>query len=117
MPSNIFRGSVTGPSSTGGFPTFFPDLSRSPFNVGIGVTVNSSAVVWEVDHSFDYIGTLSSNFNGFISSAATWFAHSTLASQTSAAVGNYSFGVSAIRGNVVSGSSTGLTTFTFVQSG
>jgi hypothetical protein len=113
-----FRQTITGLSSTGGFATYFPDIyAKPPFNIGIGVTVNSSAVVWEVDHSFDYLGSLSSNFDGWISSAAFWFAHSTLAGQSSGAVGNYAFPVTAIRGNVVSGSSTGQVTFTFAQAG
>lgn len=126
MPANIYRATVTGLSSnasggaqtnSSGFPTFFPDLCRTPFNIGVGVTVNSTAVLWNCEFSFDYIGALSSNFVGFLSSLATWFQHSTLSGQSSNASGNFAFGVTAIRGNVTAGSSTGLTNFTFVQSG
>jgi hypothetical protein len=60
---------------------------------------------------------LSSNFVGFLASAATWFQHSTLSAQTSNANGNYAFGVTGIRLNVTAGSSTGQTTMTLVQAG
>jgi hypothetical protein len=118
MPSLPFRQTITGLSSTAGFATWFPDIyAKPPFNVGIGVEVNSTGVTWEIDHCFSYLGNLSSNFNGFQSSNATWFQHSTLAGQSSGAVGNYAFPVTAVRGNVVSGSSTGQVTFNFVQAG
>lgn len=126
MPSNIFRATVTGLSSnanngaqtnSSGFPTFFPDLYRTPFSIGVGVTVNSTAVLWNVEHSFDYIGTLSSNFVGFTASNATWFQHSTLSAISSNGNGNYAFGVTAVRLNVTAGSSTGTTTMTLVQAG
>jgi hypothetical protein len=126
MPSNIFRATVTGLSSnasngaqtnSSGFPTYYCDTRVTPFSIGVGVTVNSSAVVYNIEHTFDYIGTLSSNFVGFLASAATWFQHSTLSAQTSNANGNYAFGVTAVRLNVTAGSSTGTTTMTLVQAG
>jgi hypothetical protein len=121
MPANPFRATVTGLSSnagnqnSSGFPTYYCDLTRSPFSIGLGVEVNSTGVTWSVQHSFDYLGHISSNFNGFISSAATWFEHSTLSQQSTSAVGNYAFGVSAVRGIVTAGSSTGTVTFNFLQ--
>jgi hypothetical protein len=115
MPSIPFRATLTGLSSTAGFPTWFPDTYRTPFNIGICVTVNSTGVTWSIEHSFDYIGNLSSNFNRFISSAVTWFQHSTLSGQSSNANGNYAFPVTGIRLNVTAGSSTGTTTVTLIQ--
>jgi hypothetical protein len=114
LSSNATAGSQTNSS---GFPTYYCDLARTPFSIGVGVTVNSSAVVYNVEHTFDYIGTLSSNFVGFLASAATWFQHSTLSAQTSNANGNYAFGVTAVRLNVTAGSSTGTTTMTLAQAG
>jgi hypothetical protein len=128
MPANIFRATVTGLSSnasngaqtnSSGFPTYYCDTTRTPFSIGIGVTVNSTAAApsWNIEHSFDYIGNLSSNFVGFLASAATWFQHSTLSGQSSNANGNYAFGVSAIRLNVTAGASQQSTTMTLVQAG
>jgi hypothetical protein len=116
MPSVPFRQTITGLSSTAGFATWWPDYyGDTPFNVGIGVTVNSSNVSWNIEHTFDRLGNLSSNFNNFISSAATWFLHSTLSGQSSNASGNYAFAVTGIRLNVTAGSSTGTTTVTLIQ--
>lgn len=128
MPSNIFRATVTGLScnasngaqtNSSGYPTFFPDIDRSPFSIGVGVTMNSTAAApsWNVEFSFDYLGNLSSNQVGFLSSQATWFLHSTLSGQSSNANGNFAFGVSAIRLNVLAGSSIQNTTLTLVQAG
>jgi hypothetical protein len=128
MPSNIFRATVTGLSSnasngaqtnSSGYPTFFPDIIADPFSIGIGVTVNSTAAApsWNIEHTFDYLGNLSSNFTGFLSSAATWFQHSTLSGQSSNANGNYAFGVTGIRLNVTAGSSIQTTSMTLVQAG
>jgi hypothetical protein len=116
MPSVPFRATLTGLSSTAGFPTWFPDIyANTPFNIGIGVTVNSSAVTYNIEHSFDYTGNISTDFNGFTSSQATWFQHSTLSGQTSNSNGNYSFPVTAIRLNTTAGSSTGQVTVTLIQ--
>jgi hypothetical protein len=128
MPSNIFRATVTGLSSnasngaqtnSSGFPTYYCDLDRTPFSIGIGVTVNSTAAApsWNVEHTFDYLGNLSSNFVGFLASASTWFQHSTLSGQSSNANGNYAFGVTAIRLNVTAGSSIQTVTMTLVPAG
>ena len=128
MVSNIFRATVTGLSSnatggsqtnSSGYPTWYTDIDRTPFNVGIGVTVNSTAAApaWNIEHTFDYLGNLSSNFVGFLASAATWFQHSTLSGQSSNANGNYAFGVSAVRLNVTAGSSIQTVTMTLVPTG
>jgi len=126
MPANIFRATVTGLSSnanngaqtnSSGYPTYYPDIYVTPFSIGIGVTVNSTGVTWNIEHTFDYLGNLSSNFVGFLASAATWFQHSTLSNQSSNGNGNYAFGVTGIRLNVTAGSSTGTTTMTLVQAG
>ena len=127
MPANIYRVTVTGLSSgvaggnqnSSGFPMYFPDLAKTPFSIGIGVTMNSTAAApsYNVEHSFDYLGNLSSNQIGFTASNATWFQHSTLSGQSSNSNGNYAFGVSAIRLNVTAGASQQQTTLTLVQAG
>jgi hypothetical protein len=112
MPSNPFRATLTGLSSTSGFPTWFPDTAVRPFSVGIGCAVNSSAATYNVEHSFDFTGS-----SIFISSNATWFQNSTISAASSNLTGSYSFPVAAIRLNVTAGSSTGTVAFTAVQAG
>lgn len=122
MPSNPVKLTVTGLSSgaatyAAGYPTWMPDISVRPFNIGIGAIVNSSNVTYNVEHSFDYLGQFSSNFNGWVSSAATWFPNSGITAAASNANGNYAFPVSAIRINVTAGSSTGMVTAYLNQAG
>ena len=73
--------------------------------------MNSSAISYNVEASLDFSGSSS-----FISSAATWFS-SGLSASTSNALASFGFPVSALRLNVVSGSSTGTVTASFVQAG
>ena len=73
--------------------------------------MNSSAMSYNVEASLDFSGSSS-----FISSAATWFS-SGLSASTSNALTSFGFPVSALRLNVVSGSSTGTVTASFVQAG
>jgi hypothetical protein len=111
MPSIPFRATVTGLSSTNGTPVWFPDTAVRPFSVGIGCVVNSSAVTYNIEHSFDYTGS-----STFISSAATWFS-SAISAATSNTFGSYGFPVSALRLNVTAGSSTGTVSVTAIQAG
>ncbi len=108
---------VTGLSSTFGLGSslvLYPDIMQTPFNIGIGVTCNSTSAItsYNVEHSFDYTGS-----SVFISTAATWFQNSTLSAASSNLTGNYAFPVSAIRLNVTAGSSTGTVTLTALQAG
>jgi hypothetical protein len=108
---------VTGLSSTFGLGSslvFYPDLMLTPFNIGIGVTCNSTSAIttYNVEHSFDFTGS-----SVFISSNATWFQNSTLSGASSNLTGNYSFPISAIRLNVTAGSSQGNITTTCTQAG
>lgn len=117
MPSNPVVLTITGLSSSSGFPMWMPDYGVRPFNIGIGVVVSSTAasLTYNVEHSFDYQGNLSSDFNGFISSAATWFVNTGISSAGGNANGNYAFPVSAIRLNVTTGSSLQTINATFMQ--
>ncbi len=105
---------MTGLSSTSGTPLWFPDPVQNPFNIGIGVVVNSTAAApsWSVQASFDYTGS-----SAFISSNATWFELSGLASASSNATGNIAFPTTALRLNSIAGSSTQIVTATIIQAG
>jgi hypothetical protein len=114
MPSNRVVLTLTGLSSSSGYPLWVPDTAVRPFNIGFGVVFSSTATsnVINVEHSFDYSGS-----SAFISSNATWFQNSTASGATSNVVGNYAFPVAAIRLNSTAGSSTTTVTATFLQAG
>jgi hypothetical protein len=105
---------VTGLSSTAGFPILVPDVTQTPFNIGIGCVMNSTSAItsYNIEHTFDYTGS-----SVFISSNATWFQNSTISGASSNLTGNYAFPVSAIRPNVTAGSSQGTLTVTMIQAG
>jgi hypothetical protein len=111
MPSSPVRQSITGLSSTSGFPLWFPDVAVRPFSVAVSAVINSTTISYNVECSLDYTGS-----STFISTAATWFS-SALSAATSNALASFGFPVSALRLNVVSGSSTGTVAATFVQAG
>jgi hypothetical protein len=95
-----------------------PDIYIRPFNIGIGVSASSSATTYSIQHTFDYIGGLSSNFVGWISSAAQWYDNTGISGAAGSSVnGNYAFPVSAIRLNVLSGSSQTVVTAKLIQAG
>ena len=105
---------LTGLSSTNGFPTLFPDVLMNPFNVGISCVCNSTSAItaYNVEHTFDYTGS-----SAFVSSNATWFQNSTISAASSNLTGNYAFPVSAIRLNVTAGASQGTIMVTAIQAG
>jgi hypothetical protein len=128
MPSNIVlqvQGLSTSSasatvSSFGGYPLWMPDLTQTPFNIGIVVECSSTATTYNIEHSQDYQGYLSSDFNGWnpSSTAGTvWLANTGINGATGNTAGNYAFPVSAIRLNVVSGSSQTVTTAMLIQAG
>lgn len=113
MPTLPFRVTQTGVSTTAGFTsTFFPDYMIRPFNIGVGTVVNSTAVTFSVEHTFDYTGS-----SAFISSNATWFPNTGITAKSTNTDGNYAYPVTAIRLNVTAGSSTGTVTMTLIQAG
>jgi len=112
-----WRNTVTGLSSTFGLGSslaFFPDLTRTPFNISTACICNSTSAItsYNVEHSFDYTGS-----SVFISSNATWFQNSTISAASSNLTGNYAYPVTAIRLNVTAGSSQGNVTMTAIQAG
>ncbi len=120
MPINAKVFTITGLSSSAsnGYDIWVPDTSIRPFNIGIGCVINSSAVTYSIEHTFDYNNSNTANPpNKFISTAATWFQNSTIAGATGNLTGNYAFPETAIRLNVTAGSSTGTVTATLVQAG
>lgn len=126
MPQNPAAITVTGLSSTFGLTSsqacWFPDYShtKSQFSIGVEVTQSSTGTqTYSVEGTMEYIGYLSSNFNGWVSSAANWGAASTL---SSAATGNPAFVTittpfTALRLNVTGGTSVGTTTVRFIPFG
>jgi hypothetical protein len=111
MPSMPWRVTLTGASSTNGWPIYFPDYMIRPFNIGIGCVVNSTGVTYNVEHTFDDI-TLPT----FTSSSATWF-QSTITAKSTNQDGSYAFPVSAIRLNATAASSIGTVTINLIQAG
>jgi hypothetical protein len=115
MAANIYRNTLTGLSSTNGFPVYFPDLQETPFSVSVSASPASSASAgFTVEHSFDYLGPQSSVW---ISSNAVWFPSSGIAAISSNSYTAYTYPVTAIRLNSTGGSSTNVVTFTIVQAG
>ncbi len=113
MPTNPYRVTLTGLSSTSGYPMYAPDYAIRPFNIGIGCVVNSTGTqTFNVEHTFDYTGS-----SVFISSNATWLQNSTISGATANITGDYAFPVSAIRLNVTAGASQGTVTMTLIEAG
>ena len=109
MPSMPYKTTVTGLSSTFGFPLYVPDYLVRPFGLTIStVIVSSGTQTYNVEVSNDYTGSSS-----FISSAATWFS-SLLSGATSNAAIAVTTPVTAIRPNVTAGASQGTVTVTIV---
>ncbi len=109
MPTNLpSRQSLTGLSSTSGFPQWFPEDVR-PFSVS--VAVSGSSATFNVEISNDYTGS-----SAFISSNAVWYS-SLAAAVVSTAFFSIGAACTAIRLNVTAGSSTAVTSVSFVQAG
>ena len=93
--------SVTG---TGVSAPIALDHYISPFNVGFGAVVSSTAT-FSVQHTFDDIFSPT-----YVPASGTWFNHPNFTSATATGDGNYAFPVTAVRLNVtVSGGSVSLT--------
>jgi hypothetical protein len=90
-------------------PPIIFDTKQNPFNIGIGVSIQTGAATWAIEHCFDFTTVMSPTWNG--TSTVTWFQNSGLgASPTGTSVttsnGNYAFAVAAIRLNVYSTSNS-----------
>jgi hypothetical protein len=109
MPTNLpSRQTLTGLSSTNGFP-FFACEDVRPFSIGISVA--GSSATYNLEVTMDCTGS-----SAFISSNAVWF--SSLASaQVSTGLFNITVPVTAVRLNVTAGSSTAVTAVSYIQAG
>jgi hypothetical protein len=103
---------ITGLSSTAGFPFWFPDIMQNPFNVSIAVSASSSATNYNVEGAFGFTGTSAWN-----SSADTWFVMTGFSTVVGNNTGNVAFPVPVLRLNVTAGSSQTVFTATVLQSG
>ena len=88
------------------------DHYRSPFNVGIGVTVSAGGTLtYTVEHTFDDVFS-----PGFDAATATWFPTTSLSAASASATGNLAFPVTAVRLRV-SAYTSGSATMTLIQAG
>lgn len=110
MASKPWAVTITGNSSTYGYPTYVSDYMVNTFAVGYGVTFSSTAASCSLEYTFDDFDQAT-----FVSTGLTWFA-STTAFSTSAS-GVLDTPCTAIRPNVTAASSTGTITVRLVQSG
>ena len=98
--------SVTG---TGVSAPIALDHYISPFNIGFGAVVSSTAT-FSVQHTFDDIFSPT-----YVPASGTWFNHPNFTSATATGDGNYAFPVTAVRLNVTA--STGSVSLTLIQAG
>ena len=91
-------------TGTGSSDALVMNTNISPFNVGFGVIVTGT-VDYTVQHTFDDPAV------GF----TTWFAHPSVAAETTNQDGNYAFPVTGIK--VLVNSGTGTATLKLVQAG
>ena len=77
MPALPYRATLTGLSTTNGYPLWIADTTISPFSVAISAAVNSSNVAFTVEHTMDYTGS-----STFVSTSATWFPSSGITGAT-----------------------------------
>lgn len=82
------------------------DFRQAPFNVGIGVKINSGTATYTVEHTFDDV------YDSAVTPVA--FSNSGITAQTTNKDGNYAFPVRAVRLNVTAGTSPNVT-MTLIQ--
>ncbi len=103
---------LTGLSTTNGYPVYFPDVTIASFNLSVACVAGSTTLSFSVEHSLDYGSSV------FVSTAATWYKSSGIDNVSS---GNtftaYTYPVSAVRLNSTAGSSTATVTMTIQQAG
>lgn len=114
MPAGrLFKIVQTGVSTTAGYTDIYvADTTISPFSVAVSAVVNSTAVVYSVEHTLDYTGS-----STFVSTAANWFQSSGITAATTTAFTAYTYPVTAIRVQSSAGSSIGTVTVTVLQAG
>jgi hypothetical protein len=103
MPVQRWATTVTGLSSTFGYPIYVADWDKlSPFNLGISavLTTTSAAPSYNLETTLDFTGS-----SAFISTAASWFSSAVVSSGTASGFYVLTAPVTAIRPNVTAGSS------------
>lgn len=102
---------VTVSASAGGnshSSIYIPDIHRSPFNIGFGAVVATTAH-FTVQHTFDDIINTSAG-------GVTWFAHEFVVGASANIDGNYAFPIRGIRVEA-SAANEGGVSVTFIQAG
>lgn len=89
-------------------PVYIPDRHISPFNIGFGAVIATTAK-FSVQHTFQDPETVSAG-------GLTWFAHEFVVDASANIDGNYGFPVAGIR-VVCSAANEGGVSVTFIQAG
>ena len=84
------------------------DHRKTPFNIGLGVTIGAAVLTYKIQHTFDDVQ------DSAVSPTA--FDHPDVTGETTNQDGNYAFPVRAIRLNVTAWTS-GTATLTVIQAG
>ena len=101
-------------NGSGTSSVFFPDIYQNPFNIGIGVNIQTGAATYSVQHTFDYSTVMAPTWNG---TSAVWFDNSGISATSNVTTnGNYAFAVAAIRLNVTAANATSVVVANFLQS-
>jgi hypothetical protein len=116
VPSNRWSQTLTGPSSTAGYPLYITDWMKraGPFNLGISCVLgptSTSTAAYNVEVTNDYTGS-----STFTSTAATWFS-SFGSALVAGALLQITTPVTAVRLNVTAGASNNTNTMTIVSAG
>lgn len=89
----------------------FPDIFQNPFQIGLGVQVQSggpnlaAVATYSVQHTFDYSTVMNPTWGG--TTGVTWYENSGITGTSLATSnGNYAFPVAAIRLNVTGAMAT-----------
>ena len=112
MATKPWSVTITGNSTTAGYPTYVADQFVSTFEIGFGCTVNSSAITWALEYTFDDLSA-----STWTSTGLTWFASTAATAQSTSLHGVLGVPCTAVRPNITSASSTGTLTVRLVQSG
>lgn len=112
MASKPWTVTITGNSTTYGYPTYIPDYAVSTFSIGYGITFNSTAAAVALEYSFDAFDQAT-----FVSTGLTWYTSTSASALSTSAHGLLGIPCTAVRPNVTAASSTGTITVRLVQSG
>lgn len=112
---SLVYGPITILSSSGGATTSPPivcDINQNPFNLSIQVVAVGTSCNTTIQLTLD---EPYQSDRVTLNSSATWFNHQYLVSLTSSSVGNISYPVKGVRGQLSAATSLASTVITFIQ--